>query len=85
LRSVPSIDSDLEEMRPIEGQRPDPVNIPNGCSFHPRCPIADDRCEIEDPDLVGTDDDLQAACFYPDAARSEIPYTLANETMEDDR
>jgi len=84
LRSVPSIDSDLEEMRPIEGQRPDPVNIPNGCSFHPRCPIADDRCEIEDPDLVGVDEDLAAACFYPDQSRSEIPYTLETEQMERD-
>jgi peptide/nickel transport system ATP-binding protein len=84
LRSVPSIDSDLDEMRPIEGQRPDPVNIPNGCSFHPRCPIADDRCEIEDPDLVGVDEDLAASCFYPDQARDEIPYTLETEQMESD-
>ena len=85
LRSVPSIDSDLDEMRPIEGQRPDPVNIPNGCSVHPRCPIADDRCEIEDPDLVGTGEDLAAACFYPDSARSEIPYSLNTEELEGSR
>ncbi|QLH78797.1 ABC transporter ATP-binding protein [Halosimplex rubrum] len=85
LRSVPSIDSDIDEMEPIEGARPDPVNIPTGCSFHPRCPIADDRCEIEDPDLVTVDDDHQAACFYSDQARNELSYSLDHGTTEDDR
>ena len=83
LRSVPSIDSDLDSMQPIEGARPDPVNIPNGCSFHPRCPIADDRCEIEDPGLVSVDDDHTAACFYTDQARSELEYRLDHGVVED--
>jgi oligopeptide/dipeptide ABC transporter ATP-binding protein len=85
LRSVPSIESDIDEMEPIEGARPDPVNIPTGCSFHPRCPIADDRCEIEDPDLVTVDEDHEAACFYTDQARNELSYTLDHGTTEDDR
>jgi len=83
LRSVPSIDSDLDSMQPIEGARPDPVNIPTGCSFHPRCPIADDRCEIEDPGLVSVDDDHTAACFYTDQARSELEYRLDHGVVED--
>mgnify|MGYP000415732257 CR=1 FL=1 len=83
LRSVPSIDSNIDEMQPIEGARPDPVNIPTGCSFHPRCPVADDRCEIEDPDLVSVDDDHSAACFYTDQARNELEYTLDHGVTED--
>ncbi|ELZ24206.1 peptide ABC transporter ATPase [Halosimplex carlsbadense 2-9-1] len=83
LRSVPSIDSDIDEMEPIEGARPDPVNIPTGCSFHPRCPVADDRCEIEDPDLVTVDEDHEAACFYSDQARNELKYSLDHGTTED--
>ena len=83
LRSVPSIDSDIDAMEPIEGARPDPVNIPTGCSFHPRCPIADDRCEIEDPDLVTVDDDHEAACFYTDQARNELEYKLDHGVTED--
>ncbi|QLH83649.1 ABC transporter ATP-binding protein [Halosimplex pelagicum] len=83
LRSVPSIDSDIDDMQPIEGARPDPVNIPTGCSFHPRCPIADDRCEIEDPDLVSVDEDHEAACFYTDQARNELAYSLNHGTTED--
>jgi peptide/nickel transport system ATP-binding protein len=85
LRSVPSITSDVDEMEPIEGARPDPVNIPTGCSFHPRCPVSDDRCEIEDPELAAVEDDLQAACFYTDQSREKIDYTLEEEHTEDDR
>ncbi|MFC7142701.1 ABC transporter ATP-binding protein [Halosimplex aquaticum] len=83
LRSVPSIDSDIDSMQPIEGARPDPVNIPTGCSFHPRCPIADDRCEIEDPDLVTVDEDHEAACFYTDQARNELEYSLDHGAREE--
>ncbi len=83
LRSLPSLDSDIDEMEPIEGARPDPVNIPTGCSFHPRCPISDDRCEIEDPELVDVDPDHVAACFYTDQARNELEYTLDDDTVED--
>ena len=84
LRSLPSIDSDIDEMQPIEGARPDPVNIPTGCSFHPRCPVADDRCEIEDPELVDVDEDHAAACFYTDQARKELDYTLDRSVLEDE-
>jgi len=30
---------------------PDPANIPPGCRFHPRCPIAEPRCSVETPPL----------------------------------
>jgi peptide/nickel transport system ATP-binding protein len=35
----------------LTGETPDPVRIPSGCRFHPRCPVAVDRCLIEDPQL----------------------------------
>ena len=83
LRSLPSLDSDVDEMEPIAGSRPDPVNIPTGCSFAPRCPVADDRCEMEDPDLVAVDDGHDAACFYTDEARTAVDYALHGERRED--
>ncbi|MFB6150656.1 MAG: ABC transporter ATP-binding protein [Haloarculaceae archaeon] len=76
LRSVPSIDSPIDEMQTIPGSSPDPVNIPTGCSYHPRCPLADDRCEIEDPDLVQVDEDHEVSCFYWEQSENEIEYTL---------
>jgi len=35
----------------LQGETPNPVNVPTGCRFHPRCPIAVDRCAAEDPAL----------------------------------
>jgi len=84
IRSVPSIDSPVEEMDVIEGTSPDPVNTPSGCSYHPRCPLADQRCEIEDPELVSTEnEDHTVACFYWEDADEEIPYSLSAEDPEE--
>ena len=82
LRSVPSLDANIDEMAIVEGSSPDPVNIPSGCSYHPRCPLADDRCQIEDPELVEIEEGHQAACFYWDQASDAVPYTLEAETWE---
>ncbi len=35
----------------LAGETPDPVDVPSGCRFHPRCPIAVERCDSEDPNL----------------------------------
>jgi peptide/nickel transport system ATP-binding protein len=35
----------------LQGETPNPVSVPAGCRFHPRCPIAVDRCAAEDPAL----------------------------------
>lgn len=39
----------LEEKTLLKGETPDPVNIPPGCRFHPRCPEAKPRCREEVP------------------------------------
>jgi oligopeptide/dipeptide ABC transporter ATP-binding protein len=36
----------------LKGETPDAVAIPSGCRFHPRCPIAEERCSVEDPALM---------------------------------
>jgi len=73
LRSTPSLDTPIDAVETVDGSAPDPINIPTGCPYHPRCPIADDRCEIEKPDLVGEEDEQRAACFYVDQSRNDIP------------
>jgi len=85
LRSVPSVGMDPDEIQIIEGMSPDPVNVPSGCSYNPRCDIADERCTIEDPELVSIDEDHRAACFYTDDARREIDYTLGKNEWKSEQ
>lgn len=52
LSAVPIPDPDEQRERIIlSGDVPSPANPPPGCSFHPRCPLADDRCRKEVPEL----------------------------------
>jgi oligopeptide/dipeptide ABC transporter ATP-binding protein len=83
LRTVPSVDTPLSEMRPIDGASPDPVNVPTGCSYHPRCPLADETCTSTDPPLQNVDNDHQAACFYWEESYDEISYSLRTEEVSD--
>jgi oligopeptide/dipeptide ABC transporter ATP-binding protein len=72
LSVVPVPDPSLRR-RPVilGGEMPDPSNIPSGCRFHPRCPLAFDRCPLVDPPLVSVGPDHAAACLLveePEAA-----------------
>lgn len=68
----------LDDIGTIDGETPDPINVPTGCSFHPRCPIAQDRCEVEDPRLRGeAGSEHRVACFFPDQAVAEIPAPIS--------
>jgi peptide/nickel transport system ATP-binding protein len=48
MRSMPDVDSDLTA-EPIGGHPPSLSTLPPGCSFHPRCPMAEDRCRTAAP------------------------------------
>ena len=47
----------------LQGETPNPLNIPTGCRFHPRCPVAVDRCKEIDPPFVEVSASHQAACL----------------------
>jgi oligopeptide/dipeptide ABC transporter ATP-binding protein len=80
LQSTLSLDVPIEEISTIPGTTPDPVNVPQGCPYHPRCPVSEDRCEEEDPVLQAPEgSNHELACFYPDAARAEIPVSITQE------
>lgn len=49
--AVPTLDEEKERLAPISGSPPDPSNLPIGCHFHPRCPLADEQCKIEKIEL----------------------------------
>jgi oligopeptide/dipeptide ABC transporter ATP-binding protein len=47
----------------LQGETPNPIHLPSGCRFHPRCPIAMERCRVEDPVYVETGEGHRAACW----------------------
>jgi peptide/nickel transport system ATP-binding protein len=47
----------------LQGETPNAANIPTGCRFHPRCPVALERCKHEDPPYVEISPGHQAACL----------------------
>jgi oligopeptide/dipeptide ABC transporter ATP-binding protein len=66
LKSVPSMDEDVERLYSIDGQPPALWDLPEGCRFAPRCPYADDRCRREYPPtfIVGKNGtEHTAACW----------------------
>ena len=65
LRSVPSAAMRGRVLNVIPGGVPDATAVPRGCSFHPRCPIAADRCATEVPNLEAYLTEHCAACFFP--------------------
>jgi peptide/nickel transport system ATP-binding protein len=67
LSSVPIPDPFKKKVRTIlPGEPANPTSIPLGCSFHPRCKFAKDKCKNEIPDLMKIDENHDVACHYAD-------------------
>jgi oligopeptide/dipeptide ABC transporter ATP-binding protein len=47
----------------LEGETPNPINIPPGCRFHPRCPLAFEQCSQAEPWLKSVGEGHEAACL----------------------
>jgi peptide/nickel transport system ATP-binding protein len=69
---VPRRDPDQQTTPQIlKGDTPNPVHVPSGCRFHPRCPVVVDRCREIDPELrgiAGVAPEHRAACILLDDA-----------------
>ena len=66
LNAVPSPDPDHPRPQSLSGEIPSPVNPPDGCYFHPRCPYADEVCRQQEPALTELGNDHQIACHHSD-------------------
>ncbi len=65
LSAAPVPDPDRRRTRIVlKGDVPSPANVPSGCHFHPRCPIAKDICAREVPPLRDVDAGHSAACHF---------------------
>jgi peptide/nickel transport system ATP-binding protein len=71
LSSFPSMHGPRQHMTGIPGSPPDLRHLPTGCSFHPRCPHAMDRCSTDTPPLLRLmkGHDRLAACWLHDGAQ----------------
>lgn len=47
----------------LQGETPDPIHLPTGCRFHPRCPMAMEACKQVDPADVAVSEQHRAACL----------------------
>ncbi|HEY3228902.1 MAG TPA: ABC transporter ATP-binding protein [Roseiflexaceae bacterium] len=62
LRAFPDLDNPRAELASIPGAPPQLSDLPSGCRFHPRCPLAVERCKVETPEPRLVDRDQWAAC-----------------------
>jgi oligopeptide transport system ATP-binding protein len=74
LSAVPIADPKVENRRRriiLQGDPPSPINIPSGCRFHTRCPLAQDICRQEEPPLADKTGGAHfAACHFSDRVGS---------------
>ena len=64
LGSIPKLNLKQGWLPAIEGQVPNPWNVPAGCRFSPRCPFATTKCHAEDPPLMDLGGGHASACWY---------------------
>ena len=64
IKAIPTIDGN--EIQGIGGAVPDMRNVPTGCSFHPRCPDATDKCKTMEPEMVEVEEGHFVSCFTGD-------------------
>ncbi len=68
LDAIPDIKMSGRSRTPVQGEVPNPLNPPSGCSFHPRCPHANARCKMERPKLLSLRG-VQVACHAVEEGR----------------
>lgn len=69
LSAIPDLTMTGKARTPVAGEVPSPINPPSGCTFHPRCPLADKRCSTERP-LARQVGGAQVACHAVEEDRT---------------
>lgn len=70
IESVPRLDDIHRRLAVIKGTVPDPADLPAGCPFNPRCPLATEICLEKFPKLEEVETNHRARCFHSDQVRS---------------
>ncbi len=76
IHAVPTLAAHRDNVTSIPGSPPDLINMPTGCKFHPRCPLADERCKRDDPTLETVETvngaEHKVACWHWKSARAKL-------------
>ncbi len=75
MEAIPDLEMTGRQRIPVGGEVPSPINPPSGCPFHPRCPLANERCRAEVPALIPARGTQQAvvACHAVEEGRDGGP------------
>ena len=68
LDAIPQLKTTGHSRTPVQGEVPNPLHPPSGCSFHPRCPLVKERCKTERPSLLNLKG-IQIACHAVEEGR----------------
>jgi peptide/nickel transport system ATP-binding protein len=71
LDTIPDLEMTGRQRAPVAGEVPSPINPPSGCTFHPRCPFANERCRAERPKSLPSEGGL-VACHAIEEKRIPI-------------
>ena len=69
LDAIPDLEMTGRARTPVAGEVPSPINPPPGCPFHPRCPLANDRCKSEQPMAIAKGE-TNVACHAVEEGRT---------------
>jgi peptide/nickel transport system ATP-binding protein len=72
IKAVPTLTSDKSALVSVPGSPPDLIQLPTGCKFHPRCPLADDHSRQEEPPLTEIAQGHHVACWHWPEAREVL-------------
>jgi peptide/nickel transport system ATP-binding protein len=80
LEEVPRLEPKKKKFTALKGEIPSPLHPPSGCHFHPRCPLAFDRCKKERPLLKDIGNGRLSACHLNDEP-GKTPLTAGNAPL----
>ncbi len=79
LDAVPDLEREGKSRTAVAGEVPNPLDPPPGCAFHPRCPLANDRCRRETPALKSATGDAAALVACHAVEEGRLPPRMASD------
>ncbi|GAI50746.1 unnamed protein product [marine sediment metagenome] len=72
FKAIPNADTkDINSIIALEGDVPSAINIPSGCRFHTRCPVALEICHKKEPPIIKLSEEHEAVCFLLEKSKKK--------------